>query len=109
MSKVKRYIYAPHTVVLDIKKQPDAEAMLRIAKATKGVKIEVIKSGHTVAIHYPDMEKKSHIQARVSLGKTFPRERNIELVRLILGRKKEKNQQTDGSKDARLYHAMILK
>lgn len=107
MSKVKGYIYSPNTIVLDMKRQPDAEEMVRIAKSIKGTRIEEIKRGQIVAIHYP--ETKSHIDSKPKTDRVNMEKLETEFTRLSFKQKKAYMTKKDEPIGARFYHALILK
>lgn len=109
MPKVKRYIYSPNTIVLDMKKQPDAETMLRIAKSIKGAKVEVVKGGQIVMIHYPEAKEHFRIHTKVKSGKSFWEGLETGFVRLSSGEQKSQKTEDEKTTDPRLYHALILK
>lgn len=109
MSKVKRYIYSPNTIVLDMKKQPDAEEMVRIARSIKGTRVEVIKGGQIVAIHYPETKAHLNIHSKTKIARVNLEKLETGFTRLSFNKKESRKTKEDKSIDARLYHALILK
>lgn len=103
MARLRKHIYSPHTVVLDMEKQPDAEVMLKIAQSIKGTKVEIVKKGRVVKIHYPKRQDNFRLQiyseAAKNLGRMFVSHCN----------KKENADDNESASDSDLYHAMILK
>lgn len=103
MAKLKKHIYSPNTVVLDMKNQPDAEAMLKIAKSINGVKVEVVKSGQVVKIHYPKVKGSFHLHIKAKPSMSF------WSMLESYNRNKDRADDVERTSDAGLYHAMILK
>lgn len=109
MSKLRKHIYSPDTVILDMKKQPDAEAMLKIAKSIKGAKIEVIKSGQLVSIHYPKVKSRFCFRVRIKRPKGFWGNIGTGYIQSPSGKHTIHSDESDSQSDTRLYHAMIVK
>lgn len=106
MPKLKKHTYAPNTVFLDMRNQPDAEKMLKIAKSIKGVKIDDMTTGQIITIHYPETRNRFHIQ---KIAQTVFCSVKAELTRFPSRKETIRNNGDNRTSETRLYHAMILK
>ena len=109
MSKEKKYIYSPNSVVLDMKRHPDAEIMLKIAKSVKGVRIEVVKNGQIATIYYPEAKKAPSFSSKMKSAKQFCSNWKTGFMKSSSGIHNDSKNTDTNSSDTRLYHAMILK
>lgn len=103
MPKLKKHFYSPNTVMLDMRNQPDAEIMLKIAKSIKGSKIEVTKNSPFVTIHYPQIKGRFHLLIKLKSSK------NIWEIIEPNDKGKHPLDNHEEEPNTRLYHAMILK
>lgn len=109
MPKAKKYIYSPNTIVLDMKKQPDAEEMIRIAKAIKGSKVETIKGGQIVEIHYPETKVGLSNNTKAKISGINIEGLESKIAKITFYQRMSHKTKKDESTEARLYHALILK